>query len=159
MSKKPTVYLETSVISYYVGKPSRDLITLAHQHLTVMWWEKALSKVEGYVSEFIMSEVAKGDPLASKKRLEVCNQFPVLATTPDLESLSEIYFKSLGIPEAAKLDAYHIACATIFNLDYLLTWNCAHIANAVMKKRIEKINRSFGFETPVICTPEELLEV
>lgn len=81
-----------------------------------MWWEKALSKVEGYVSEFIM-------------------------------------------PEAAKLDAYHIACATIFNLDYLLTWNCAHIANAVMKKQIEKINRSFGFETPVICTPEELLEV
>jgi hypothetical protein len=159
MSKKPKVYIETSVISYYAGNPSRDLIILAHQHLTTMWWEKALPKVAPYISEFVRAEIVKGDRSASKRRLETCASFPVLATSAELETLAEEYFKKLGIPESAKVDAYHIACATIFRLDYLLTWNCTHIANAVMKKQIEKINESFGFETPVICTPEELLEV
>lgn len=159
MLKKPKVYIETSVISYYAGNPSRDLIILAHQHLTTMWWEKALPKVELYISEFVRTEIIKGDQTASKKRLEACKLFSVLATSPELESLAEDYFRKLQLPAAAKLDAYHIACATIYQLDYLLTWNCAHIANATLKKQIEKINESFGFETPVICTPEELLEV
>jgi hypothetical protein len=159
MPKKPKVYIETSIISYYAGNPSRDLIILAHQHLTTMWWEKALPNVEPYISEFVRAEIIKGDQTASKKRLEASKLFPVLGTSPELESLAEDYFIKLKIPEAAKLDAYHIACATIFQLDYLLTWNCTHIANATLKRQIEKINESFGFETPVICTPEELLEV
>lgn len=159
MSNKPKVYIETSVVSYYAGNPSRDLIILAHHHLTTMWWEKALYKVEPYISEFGRAEIIKGDQTASKKRLEVCRLFPVLASSPELEKLAEDYFTKLQLPEAAKLDAYHIACATIYQLDYLLTWNCTHIANATLKKQIEKINESFGFETPVICTPEELLEV
>jgi len=153
------VYLETSVISYLAARPSRDLLVLAKQHITTMWWDKTLPKVQAYVSAFVMEEIQRGDSNAAAERMRFCESIPLLDKTEEIESLADSYLSVVGIPDRAKLDAYHIACATIYQMDFLLTWNCTHIANAFIRRKIEKINADQGFETPVICTPEELLEV
>jgi hypothetical protein len=155
----PKVYLETSVISYLAARPSRDLLVLAKQHVTTMWWGKTLPKVQAYVSSFVMEEIQRGDPTAVAERMKFCKSIPLLDGTEEIESLADSYLSVVGIPDRAKLDAYHIACATIYQMDFLLTWNCTHIANAFIRRKIETINADQGFVTPVICTPEELLEV
>ncbi|MEK6652529.1 MAG: type II toxin-antitoxin system VapC family toxin [Nitrospirota bacterium] len=156
---KPTVYIETSVISYLTAKPSRDLIIAAHQQITIDWWETSLTKFDAFVSPVILEEVSRGDSEASRLRLEKISSFPVLEINPDVFNLAELYFSRLDIPDKARADAYHIALASWHGLDYLVSWNCTHIANGRVRMIIEEINSSQGIRTPVICTPEELMEV
>lgn len=156
---KPTVYIETSVISYLTAKPSRDLIIAAHQQITIDWWETALTKFDAFVSPVILEEVSRGDSEASRLRLETISSFPVLEINPDVFNLAELYFSRLDIPDKARADAYHIALASWHGLDYLVSWNCTHIANGRVRMMIEEINSAQGIRTPVICTPEELMEV
>ena len=81
-----------------------------------------------------------------------------MVVTEDVKILAEELIIKGAIPEKAELDAYHIAVATVNGIDYLLTWNCSHIANAVMRPKVEAICRFCGYEPPVICTPQELME-
>ncbi|MBI4405547.1 MAG: type II toxin-antitoxin system VapC family toxin [Deltaproteobacteria bacterium] len=157
MDKK--VYLESTVISYLAARPSRDLLVLAKQHLTAIWWNNVFPRVQVYVSSFVMEEIQQGDLTAVAERMKFCKDIPLLNTTEEIESLANAYISMIMIPDRAKLDFYHIACATIYKMDFLLTWNCAHIANAFIRRKIETINAEHGFQTPVICTPDELLEV
>lgn len=153
------VYLETTVISYFAARPSTDLLKLAKQHLTTMWWERVLPKVDVYISPFVLKEMKEGDPEAVAERLKVSRMFPVLDEIPAITPLARKYLAKINIPERVEADAFHIACATVYRMNFLLTWNCTHIANAFVRKKIEQINLQNGYETPVICTPEELLEV
>jgi len=156
---KPSVYIETSVISYLTAKLSRDLIIAAHQQITLDWWENALPKFDVFVSPVVLEEASKGDPEASYLRLEKISAFPVLEVVAEVYNLAELYFLRIDIPEKARADAYHIALASWHGIDYLVSWNCTHMVNGRTRMLIEEINSGQGIRTPVICTPEELMEV
>jgi hypothetical protein len=158
-SMKSTVYLETSIIGYLTSRPSRDLITAANQQLTRDWWDQHREQFDLYISEAAVAECSLGDPQAAQERLDVLEGIPVLDVTEAADNLADELLKQVPLPEKAAVDALHIAIATVNGIDYLLTWNCTHIANAALQHRIEAICRSADFESPTICTPQQLMEV
>lgn len=156
---KESIYLETTVVSYYTSKPSRDIIVLAHQEITREWWPKAKERFDIYISEIVVEEAALGDPEAAKRRLEELKDFPHLELNDTVEEMANVYMEQLEIPEKAFRDAAHLAIASIHRVDYLVTWNCTHLANGEVIKKLMEINETFGIHTPIICTPESLMEV
>ncbi len=116
-------------------------------------------KVKCYVSAFLIDEASRGDKTYAKKRLDEVRGFTVLAVNEEIEDLAQKYFAALQIPEKAKIDAFHLAVAAWHKMDYLLSWNCKHIASGRVQKMVEKINADLAIHTPIVCTPEELLEV
>jgi hypothetical protein len=154
---KAKVYVETTIPSYLVARPSRDLLIAAHQQLTRDWWESRGPTFAFYVSELVLEEAAAGDPALAKRRLELLAHIPVLALTPGVLRLAENMVAEGPIPRKNAADALHIAAATVYGCEYLLTWNCRHIANAEIQRAARRVARIHGFELPVICTPEELM--
>ncbi|MFZ4701522.1 MAG: type II toxin-antitoxin system VapC family toxin [Candidatus Methylumidiphilus sp.] len=154
---KPRVYIETSIPSYLTARRSRDLIATANQELTQEWWETRKDDFYLVISEFVLREASAGDPLAASNRLEAISGIPELNITDEVGLLARILIEQVPIPEKAQLDAFHIAVAAVHGIDYLLTWNCTHINNAVLRPIIEALCRSQGYEPPIICTPQELL--
>jgi predicted nucleic acid-binding protein len=152
------IYIETTVISYLTAWPSRDLVRAAHQHLTREWWETRRVGFESYVSQIVMQEVSAGDPDAAAQRVQAVKDLAVLQVTDDVPRLAEELIQRVPLPAKAAADAVHIAMAVVHGMDYLLTWNCTHIANAALRSRIDAICRARGYEPVIICTPEELLE-
>jgi hypothetical protein len=158
MSTKPKVYIETTIPSYLTAWPSRDLIRAAHHQLTREWWADRRSDFELYVSEIVILEASSGDPIAAADRLKALVGIPILKADPEAQSLSTDLLQRVPLPPKAALDAVHIAIAVVNGMDFLLTWNCTHIANATLRSAIEDVCRSRGFSTPVICTPDQLLK-
>lgn len=156
---KQSVYIETTVVSYLAARPSRDLIVAAHQQVTAEWWENALPRLEPYISPLLIEEASKGDELASRLRLERVAEYPVLEITSDVRDLAELYLERIPIPDRARGDAVHLAVATYHGMDFLVSWNFGHILNARVRSVVQEINAVRGISTPVICTPEELMEV
>ncbi|MFZ4695707.1 MAG: type II toxin-antitoxin system VapC family toxin [Verrucomicrobiia bacterium] len=154
---KASVYLETTILSYLVARPSRDLVVAAHQQITREWWDKHVPHFRCYVSQIVVDEISKGDPVESKKRQEVAGKIPLLDVTDDAAIFAEELLGEKILPLKATQDATHIAVAAVNGLDFLLTWNCVHIANAKIEGRIATLCRSKGFQPPVICTPEQLM--
>lgn len=155
---KPGVYLETSIIGYLTSRPSRDLITAANQQMTHEWWHEHRNSFDVFISQFVLDECRQGDADAVQERLEVLSGIAELDVTEEVERLAEALIKGVPLPDKAEVDALHIAVATVHGIEYLLTWNCTHIANGAMRPRIEAICRSSGYEPPAICTPQELME-
>jgi hypothetical protein len=155
----PSVYLETTIIGYLASRPSGDLITAANQQLTKDWWNSHREHYNLYVSQVVIDECTAGDSIAAQKRLSFLVDISRLDVSGEAEHLAERIVTEGPLPAKAKVDALHIAVATVHGLDYLLTWNCAHIANAAWRHTIEQICRSAGFEPPTICTPQELMEL
>lgn len=85
--------------------------------------------------------------------------FAILEVNEDVQRLAERYFSAIDLPDRARIDAFHLAMAVWHGTDYLLSWNCKHIASARVRKTLAEINETLGIQTPVICTPEELMEV
>lgn len=156
---KPSVYIESSVISYLTSRASRDLVIAAHQAITQDWWDTALPGFDAYISPIVLAEITKGDAQAAAARLAAASAFPILEVTPDMEQLAALYFEAIQLPEKARADSYHLAIATVHHMDYLVSWNCSHIVSGFVRRTIEEINAKQGFITPVFCTPEELMEV
>jgi predicted nucleic acid-binding protein len=152
-----SVYIETSIVSYLTAYPIRDLVTAAHQQITHTWWQLHRSEFLIFASQVVLDESAAGDPKMASKRIEVLTDVPLLEITPEVADLAEKLIKQLPLPPRAGADALHIAVAAHHGMDFLLTWNCAHIANAVLRPRIERICRELGYSLPVLCTPEELI--
>ena len=152
-----TIYVETSIISYLAARPSRDLITAARQQVTHTWWRERRPEFDLYVSQVVLAEAAAGDPQAATRRAELLAQLPLLDVTPEVAELAAALIEQTPLPPRAGADAVHIAIATYYGLDFLLTWNSAHIANAALRPRIEEVCRQSGFRPPVICTPDELM--
>lgn len=155
---KESIYIETSVVSYYVSKPSRDLIVLAHQQITWEWWPKTVKRFDAYISEVVIEKAAAGNKESAEKRLKELKGFSHLELTKRVEKIAQIYMEKLSIPKKALRDAAHLAVASVHNIDYLVTWNCVHLANGEIIKRLLKLNEKLRMKTPVICTPEELIE-
>jgi predicted nucleic acid-binding protein len=155
---KPTVYIETTVISYRMARPSRDLIIAAHQQITHDWWEMALPQFEAFISPIVLEEISKGDAQAAKLRLDSVSPFPLLEVLSEVRDLAESYFSAIEIPEKARADSYHLAVAAWHGMDFIVSWNCTHIVSGRVKRIIEEINTANGIRTPIVCTPEELME-
>jgi len=153
-----SVYIETSIPSYLTAKASRDLILVAHQELTKEWWE-ARNHFELFVSEVVLNEISLGDPEAAKRRIDRIAGIPLLELTEESREFAHRLVRLNLVPEKALADALYIAIAATAGMDYLITWNCKHIANAVTRPKIENLCREMKIVPPVICTPEELLEI
>ena len=155
---KPRVYIETTVVSYLTAWPSRDIVVAAHQQLTREWWQTQKQRFEVVASQFVLQEASSGDLEAARERINVLATMPLLEVVEiDLE-LADRLVQDGSVPISAKEDALHIAIAATNGIEYLLTWNCRHLANAMMRDRIEKVCRAAGYEPARICTPEELWE-
>lgn len=158
MSEKPALYLESTIPSYLAAHPSRDLIVAAHQQITHEWWQQARMNFWLHISEAVLEEIRAGDRGAAVRRQGFIEGLPVLALTDEVAGLAEEYQRRLGLPQWAQLDAVHLAYAVVYEMDYLLTWNCKHLANGVIIQRLLALNVRLGRATPIIVTPEELLE-
>jgi predicted nucleic acid-binding protein len=152
-----SVYLETTFISYLVARPSRDLLVAAHQQATQEWWANRRSVFQCCVSQVVIDEASAGDPAEVQKRLAIIGAMPALEITEDAESLTRAIMAAGILPAHAIRDAAHIAVAAIHAIDYLLTWNCKHLANAQTARRITLVCEKQGQRMPTICTPEELM--
>ncbi|MBU2601067.1 MAG: type II toxin-antitoxin system VapC family toxin [Actinobacteria bacterium] len=155
---KPLVYIETSVVSYLASRPSRDLVTAAHQELTRQWWDERSQHFELVISELVEQEATRGDAAASRERMATIEHLAILSMDDDAVLLAEHLVASGLVPRESAADALHIAVAAVNGVDYLLTWNHKHIANASHRHRIEAVVEEVGYACPVICTPEELME-
>lgn len=154
---KAKLYIETTIPSYLVGHPSRDLLVAAHQEITRDWWESRRTQFHLYVSELVLQEVRAGDAKLAAGRLEVLAGVPILPLTGEILKLAEDLVTQVPIPRKAAVDAAHIAIATVYGCEYLLTWNCRHIANAELSRAIRRVVEQYGYEAPNLCTPEELM--
>jgi len=152
------VYIETSIISYLAARTSRDLVTAAHQRLTLDWWSSARAAFSLGVSELVIQEASLGDPESARRRLAMVASLPIWQATEAGRELARQLIAELAFPETAAADALHIAIAAENGAHFLLTWNCKHIANAKTRVLIERILRSRGYDPPILCTPEELME-
>jgi hypothetical protein len=155
---KPKVYIETSVLSYLAARPSRDAIVAGNQATTRAWWERR-TDFDLYISVFVLEESRIGDPRAAEARLQAISGVPEIEINSEVALIAEGLLSQASLPAKARLDALHIAAATLGGMDYLLTWTCTHIANPAFRPKIEALIRTFGYEPPVICTPQELIEV
>ncbi len=158
MAGKPKVYVETTVIRYLTAWPSTEVVMVAHQQITQEWWKSQRTKFDLFVSELVRQEASAGDAEAAKRRLEVVDSLPLLTLDDAARQLAQVLAQHLRLPDRASADAAHIAQAVTNGMDYLITWNCRHIANARLRNMIDSVTASFGYVTPTICTPEELME-
>lgn len=156
--EKPSLYLETTIPSYYTARVSQNLIVAAHQAITQEWWQQEALKYNIYISQFVLDEASAGDPDAAQRRLAFLNNFPLLELTPDVELLVQYIINTNLFPVKALQDVSHIAVAAVHGMEYLLTWNCTHINHATTKEKVRHICEAQGFLFPIICTPEELKE-
>lgn len=152
-----SVYLGTSFISYLVARPSGDLLVAAHQKTTQDWLADRRGMFNCYVSQVVIDEVSAGDPTEAQKRLTVIDALAALELTSGAESLTLAIMASGTLPESAGRDAAHVAVAAYHEIDYLLTWNCKHLANAQIMRKIELVCQAAGYRMPIMCTPEELM--
>ena len=153
-----SVYIETIVLSYLVALAAKDVVIAGHQKTTQDWWSLRRDAFACYISQVVIDEISAGDPSEVKKRLAVADSPDSLAVTDDAKQLTESIIKSGIRPPQAVRDAAHIAVATVHKVQYSLTWNCKHLANAQIAKRVANLCRMAGYGMPTICTPEELLE-
>ena len=151
------VYLETSFISLLVANSSRDLVTAANQQITRDWWRFRREAFVCVASDEVIREAGQGDPEQARKRLDLLRQLTVLAVTPEAAGLTRALLETRVLPPRAQTDAAHLAIAAVAKADYLLTWNCRHLANAQILGRLEVEAVRLGWKLPRVCTPLELM--
>ena len=153
---KPRVYVETSVISYLTSRMSRDLVVAARQELTGEVWPRLPREYEIVISFPVVDEVSKGDPEAVGKRLEAIRNIPVLEVNAQVKTLARKLMEARAIPSEYPEDALHVAVAAINGCGFVLTWNFAHLNNALARAGIRRVIEEQGLESPEICSPEEM---
>ncbi|MBC6472667.1 MAG: type II toxin-antitoxin system VapC family toxin [Hormoscilla sp. GM102CHS1] len=152
-----TVYIETSILGYLTARTTKNAIVASNIALTKDWWELRRSAFTLYVSQLVMSEAARGDAEMAAARLKAISGLPLLEVTSAVGELASQFMLRSNLPDKASDDSIHIALATVSQIDYLLTWNCKHIANAQLQKKLREISGDFGWTLPIICTPYELM--
>ena len=152
-----TVYVETSIISYLRQKPSTQVVLAARQLLTHQWWNDERSHYQLVASQFVIDEASAGDPTLAAERLQLLAGIPLLPLDPVIVDIADEIMSRAILPEKARTDALHIATVAHHRIQYLLTWNCRHIANARILPRIHDVLIDLLIPVPVICTPEEMV--
>ena len=154
---KPKLYMETTIPSYLTARPSRDLIIAGHQQITKEWWDRRRDAFDIYISQCVVDEAKAGDLAAARERMKAIKELRLLDITPGVGDLAASLLRAGVIPRRAVTPAAHIAVTAVHGMDFLMTWNCVHIANVIIAKAVANVCRRHGLECPVICTPEELL--
>ena len=152
-----TVYIETSIISYMRQKPSTHVVLAARQLLTHQWWNDERSNYQLVASQIVIDEASAGDPTLAAERLHLLAGIPLLPLDPVIADIADEIMSRAILPEKARTDALHIATVAHHRIQYLLTWNCRHIANARILPRIRDVLNDLLIPVPVICTPEEMV--
>jgi hypothetical protein len=152
-----TVYIETSILGYLTARPSRDIVVAANIEVTKEWWNTRRGDFQLYSSQAVVKETSQGDVVIASQRLEILANLSLLDLNQAVLDLAEQFLERSNLPAKADIDAVHIAAATVHGMDYLLTWNCKHIANAQIQGKLAEISLDFGYELPILCTPYELL--
>jgi hypothetical protein len=150
------VYIETTIPSYLAAWPSRDIVQAARQQLTHDWWNRERLKYDLCMSQIVREEAVAGDADAARRRLVFIDGLPLLDLTDSVNVIARTIMESGLLPLRAARDAIHIAVSAVHGVDFLLTWNCKHIANAGIMKELATIVTNCGYELPILCTPEEL---
>jgi len=152
-----TVYIETTVVSLLVARAQPGTLSLEWQRWTRDWWQLRRPYYECVTSPEVMREAAEGDPEMSRLRLEALAALTTLRRFPAVDEMAEAFLATGALPPKAKADAVHLAFATAYEIDYLLTWNCKHLANAVIQRRLRLAAESHGLKLPQICLPYQLM--
>lgn len=152
-----TIYIETSILGYLTARSTDNLILAANIKVTQDWWDNCRTSFVLYASEVVLDEAAKGDREIADRRLSLLQPLMLLDLTKEAIELAKEFLKQSNLPSKASNDALHMALATVYGLDYLLTWNCKHMANALIQKKLSQISSGLGYELPVICTPYQLI--
>lgn len=153
----PKLYVETTIPSYLTARLSQDLRLAADQEATTEWWETRRQDYSLFISDFVLDEVGDGDPSLAAARLAALAGIPSLDVTGEVDRLAEEFLAGSLIPIKAMQDAFHVAVSAVHGMDFLLTWNCTHINNVTIIRRLERVCEQAGYVCPVICTPSELL--
>lgn len=154
---RKTVYIETSVVSYLTAQPTGDLLTAAWQKMTVDWWDTQRARFDLVTSKVTLDEASRGDARASARRLAAFSDIPVLPIVNAVNDLADKLVQGGALPAKSVNDALHVAVCGVHGVDYLLTWNCRHLDNAEAKPVIRRICTRYGYTSPEICTPAELM--
>lgn len=154
-----SVYIETSVVSYLVARPSRDPVTAWRQQLTKDWWVEQRGQFACVISQEVIAEALEGDASTAAKRMEALRDLPLIAGGAESAKLAADLLERGLFPDNARADANHLAVATCAAVDYLLTWNYRHLANAQVLHQLEKFLGGRGLHLPRVCTPEELMGI
>ena len=155
---KPRVYLEPTVISHLVARPSDDPILVSWQRASQQLWENYADRFEFVISDIVRAEIQQGNVAAAQQRLEVVSQLTVLEVLPEANVLAQKLIDAGAVPRNSELDAQHIAVATAHGVDYLVSWNHKHIVNENKREHINSICQEVGFQPTILCTPMELME-
>lgn len=152
-----TVYIETSILGHLTARPTDNLILAANIKITQDWWNDFRGSFVLYASEVVEDEAARGDQEIAARRLNLLQSLMLLELTEEALELAQAFLNQSNLPSKASNDALHIALATVYGLDYLLTWNCKHMANAKIQRKLSQISSKLGYVLPIICTPYELI--
>jgi hypothetical protein len=152
-----SIFIETTIPSYYVARPSRDVLQLARQELTRAWWDLQREQFDLRTSQLVLDEAALGEPAKAAERLQLLDGIALLDISEQVEALAIELVASGILPAAAGRDAFHLAAAGVHGMNFLLTWNCKHIANPFIADRLQSCFSRMGVYFPVICTPEQFL--
>ena len=153
-----TVYIETSIVSYLRQRPSSQVVMAARQLLTHQWWDDERGNYELVTSQYVLDEALAGDPALAAERLQSLDGIPLLPLDPQIGIIANEIISRAILPPKAAIDALHIAMVAHHRIQYLLTWNCKHIANAKILPRLHDSLTDLGCPIPIICTPEEMVD-
>ena len=155
---KPRVYIEPTVVSHLVARPSNDTILASWQRASQQLWENYADRFEFVISRIVHAEIQRGDPTAAQQRLEAVSLLRILDTFPEADILAQKLLDAGAVPRNSVTDAQHIAIATVHSVEYLVSWNHKHIVNEYKREHINQVCQEVGFQPITICTPLELME-
>ena len=157
MAPKKTVYIESTIPSYATALPSSNILNIVQKAQTLDFWN-IRDTYKLVISQDVLDEISEGDPEAAQRRLDFVKGIELLPELEEIDPLSSLYQTVLGIPERAKIDCSHLAYCVLHRIDYLLTWNCAHLGPVVQKKMLV-YNNNHNLWTPVLITPAALFGI
>ena len=158
-AKPPTLYLDTTIVSYLTARLSRNAIVAHHQAITRRWWREHRARHLSYISDVVEIEAARGDVSAARERLDVLKAFSKAHVNAQTHELAGQVLTACRLPQRAYDDAQHVAITAFHGLKVLLTWNSTHLANPNMIPHIRRACEAYGYAPPAIYTPEQLIGV
>lgn len=157
MASVETVYIETTIVSYLVARPSRDVLMAARQKVTRQWWDEERQKYHCVTSNQTLRESSQGDARMARLRLDALRDMAVLTVDEKALSLAEKLLSEKILPPAVLADAIHASIAALHHADFLLTWNCRHLANPHLLPKLRQFMTRHQVVLPETCTPLELM--
>lgn len=154
---KPKVYIETSIPSFYFETRSEEEM-LAIQSWTIKWWSNEASNYQLFTSAAVLEELDNGRNPHRDKALSLMSEIPLLEITPSIIGIASEYISKFVMPNNPQGDALHLAVASYHSCQFLLTWNCKHLANANKTEHIRHVNSLLGIGVPILTTPLELIQ-